>query len=265
LSEELEEVRFPIRYRDDRHARGGALDRLAQRHQPLRALFLLDRGDLQALDLLLIVFLGDLPSCPDTLAQDPERHTRGREGQRVVHDQAPVMRAVALADRSQAAGLCMRAVRKKYRILHDQHRATAAGDALRSRLPMRLENPRRTRLRVVEQPIRRLRARPIAARLVDRRGRRLGQLFRGFEQATVQAFVAQVSAGKLLRHPLDRLCAGLDDSLHLRILASPRLSQTVRHLAPHAATKARLRNATVCVQRFFRSRQKISENRSRCV
>ena len=29
----------------------------------------------------------------------------------------------------------------------------------------------------------------VAARLIDRRGRRLGQLFRGFQQSTVQAFV----------------------------------------------------------------------------
>src|ERR1035441_3131310 len=42
LRQELEEVRLPIRYRDDRHARGGALDRLVQRNEPLRALLLLD-------------------------------------------------------------------------------------------------------------------------------------------------------------------------------------------------------------------------------
>ena len=175
------------------------------------------------------------------------------------------MRRVTLADRSQAAGLDVRAVREEHRILHHQHRPTATGHALRRRFPMRLENPRRARLRIVEQSIRRLRARPIAARLVDRRGRRLGQLFRGLQQATVQTFVAQVSAGKLLRHPLDRLRAGVHDSLHLRILASPRLSQAVRHLSPHVATKARLRNANVCVQHFLRERQKLSENRSRCV
>src|SRR5712692_10465528 len=110
---------------------------------------------------------------------------------------------------------------------------------------MRLQYPRRTRLRVVEQSIRRLRVRPIAAGFVDRRGWRLGQLFRSLEQATIQAFVAQVSAGKLLLHPLDRLCAGLYDSLYVGILASPRLSQAVRHVSPHVATQARLRNANV--------------------
>src|ERR1039458_302860 len=194
VRQELEEIRLSIRHRDDRHTRGRTLDRLLERYQPLRTLFLLDRRDLQALDPLLIVFLGDLPSRPDTLAQDPQWYTQGREGERVVHDQAPVMRRVTLADRSQAAGLEVAAVGKEHRILHHQHCTATTGHARSRRFPMRLEDPRRARLGVVEQPIRRLRARPIAARFIDRRGRRLGQLFGGFQQATVQTFVSQVGA-----------------------------------------------------------------------
>src|SRR6266404_2232674 len=79
-----------------------------------------------------------------------------------------------------------------------------------------------------------LRTRPIATGFVDRRSRRLGQMFRGLEQATVQTFVAQIGAGKLLR--LDRLCADLNDSLHVGVLASRRRSQSARHCSSPIAT-----------------------------
>jgi hypothetical protein len=115
---------------------------------------------------------------------------------------------------------------------------------------MRLENPRRARLRVVEQSVGRLCARPIAARLVDRRARGLSQLLRSFEQATVQAFVAQIGVGKLLPHPLDRLGADLHHSLHVRIFAARRLSQSVCYRSSPIDNGIRLPNAAVCVQRF---------------
>ena len=159
----------------------------------------------------------------------------------------------------------MRSVREEHRILHHQHRSTVPGHTLDGRIDMRLENARRARLRVVKKPIRRLRARPAAARFVDRRGRRSGQLFRGFEQATVQAFVAQIGVGKLPSHPLDRLCAGLHDSLHLSIFASRRLSQSVRHCSSPIATLARLPNAALCVQRFRSGHQIRRANLNRCV
>ena len=151
------------------------------------------------------------------------------------------MRSITLADRSQAPSLDVAAIREEHRVLHHQHRPTATGHAQSGRFRVRLEDPRCARLRVVEQPIRRLRARPIAARLIDRRGRRFGQLFRGFQQATVQTFVAQISAGKLLRYPLDRLCAGVHDSLDLR---HPRSASTFPRSPPVLAASRDDRNTT---------------------
>src|SRR5665213_1180608 len=107
--------------------------------------------------------------------------------------------------RSWAACSDMAAVREEHGVLHHQYGLATTGDTRRRRFPMRLQYTRRTRLGIVEQPIRRLRTRPRPARLVDGRGRRLGQLFGSLQQTTVQTFVAQISAGKLLRHPLDRL------------------------------------------------------------
>jgi hypothetical protein len=165
----------------------------------------------------------------------------------------PFMRRVTAASRSQAPRLEVSAVREEHRILHHQHRITATGHARRRRFPMRLQDPRRTHLRVVEQPIRRLRARPSAARLVDRRSRRLGQVLRGCQQATVQTFIAQISAGKLPRHPLGRLCASVHDSFDVDILE--RLDFPTQSALPRRTSRRSqdLSREKVRVQRFFLS------------
>ena len=134
------------------------------------------------------------------------------------------MRGITLANRAEAPGLDMPAVGEKHRILHDQYRALAAGYARGCCLPVGLQDLGRTCLGVVEQPIRRLRARPRPARLVDRRAGRLGQMFRGFHQATIQAFVGEVGTSHLLSHPLGRLRTGRHHRLYVRVFATPRLT-----------------------------------------
>ena len=66
---------------------------------------------------------------------------------------------------------------------------------------------------------------PIAARLLDRQGRRFREVFGGLQQPTIQTLVVQIGTGQLLSHPLDRLCAGLHYRLHVRIPATPSLFQ----------------------------------------
>ena len=78
------------------------------------------------------------------------------------------------------------------------------------------------------RPSRHLRMGPIAARLLDRQGRRFREVFGGLQQPTIQTLVVQIGTGQLLSHPLDRLCAGLHYRLHVRIPATPRLSHAVR-------------------------------------
>ena len=168
-----------------------------------------------------------------------------------MHDQPMLARTAALTNRTQTARLGMLAIGKEDRILHHQHRPTMRGHALGGRLNMRLENRRRTGLRVVKQPIRRLRARPIATRLVDRRGGRFSQLFCRFAQATIQTFVAQIGAGELSRHPFHRLGASFDDSLHLRVFISRRFAQAARYSSSLLATTTRLPKEICCVQRSF--------------
>ena len=104
---------------------------------------------------------------------------------------------------------------------------------------------------------------PIAARLVDRQGRRFREVFDGLQQPTIQTLVVQIGTDPLLSHPLDRLCAGLHYRLHVRIPATPRLSHAVR-LSSAVPTVA-LRNLGARVQHFPWERQTISENRQRCV
>ena len=118
VRQELEEVRFPVGHGDDRNARRCTLGRLCERDKPLRAFLFLDRRDLQALDLLLVILHGDFAARPDALAQDPKRHPLGREGERVVHDKSAVMRGITLANWAEAPGLDMPAVGEKHRILH---------------------------------------------------------------------------------------------------------------------------------------------------
>jgi hypothetical protein len=232
LREKFEEVRFPIGHRNDLHAQWCTRLRLAQRQQPLGALLLLDCGALQALDLLLIVLLRYLSARPDALAQDPQRHTGTRESQRIVHDQPMLACTAALTDRTQTARLRMLAVGKENGILHHQHRAAMRSHALDGRLNVRLENRRRTGLRIVKQPIRRLRARPIATRFVNRRGGRFSQLFCRFAQATIQTFVGQIGTDELPRHPFHRLGASFDDSVHLGVFISRRFVQVARYSSP---------------------------------
>ena len=102
---------------------------------------------------------------------------------RVVHDQTPIMRLVALADRSQAPGLGVLAVGEKHGILRHQHRSAGRHHPPGCRRNMRLANRLGTGLVVAEKAICSLRARPIPTRLVDRRGGRLSQRLSGFDQA----------------------------------------------------------------------------------
>ena len=89
--------------------------------------------------------------------------------------------------------------------------------------PQHLAEDRRGTCEVVEQPIRCLCAGPRAARFIDRRTGRLGQIFRGFHQVSVQTFVVLAGAGQLLSHPRDRLCAGLHHCLPVRTPQRPDL------------------------------------------
>ena len=166
-----------------------------------------------------------------------------------MHDQPALMRAIAVADRPQAARLRMLAVGEEHRVLHNQHRSAYTRYALERRLDMRLENGLAARITVVKQTIGALRARPIPTGFIDRRGRGVGKLFGGLDQATIQAFVGQVNAGELLRHPLHRLGAGLDDSLHLGIFPSRCLRQAACYPSSHVATRRRIANERRCVQR----------------
>jgi len=65
--------------------------------RPFELFLLLDRRDLQALDLLLIVPLPGLRTAPRGSGSGIRALPQGREGKRVGHDEAPVMRLVALA------------------------------------------------------------------------------------------------------------------------------------------------------------------------
>jgi len=228
LREKLEEIRFPIRYRDGLHAARRERHCLTQGLQPLGTLLLLDRCALQALDRLLIAFVGNLPARPDLLAQQTQRHARGRKRQRVMHDQPAFVLTVAVADRPNAFCLRMVAVAEEYGVLHDQHRSAHGQHALDRGLNVRRKNRLRARLAVVKQTIRRLRARPISTGFINRRARRARQLFGSLDQATIQAFVRQVGTDELRAYPLHRRRAGLDDSLNLGILAS-RARQADRH------------------------------------
>lgn len=62
-------------------------------------------------------------------------------------------------------------------------------------------------------------------------------VFCGLQQATIQTFVMQVGAGKLLRHPLDRPCASIHDHFDVRILAALGFSQTARLVSSLCATR----------------------------
>lgn len=184
------------------------------------------------------------------LAQQSERHARGREGERVVHNEPAVMRFVAFADRTQATGRRMVVIGEEHRILHDQHRPATAHHAFCGRLDMRREDGRGTGLRIIEQTIRGLCARPIATGLVDRRDRRLGQLLRGLYQAAIQAFVGQVGAGELRPHPFHRLGARLPESQPIGIFTSRCFTQALGFPSPHIATKGSFFHACRCVQPY---------------
>lgn len=229
IREKLEDIRFPSRHRDDRRAARRALYCLSQCLQPLRTLLLFDRCALQALDRLLIAFVGNLPARPDVLTQQAQRYARRCKRQRVMHDQAPIVLTVAVADRPNASGLRMVAVAEKYGVLHVQHWAAHGKHALDRGLQLRGENRLWSRLAVVERTVRCLRARPIPTGFIDRRAGRARQLFGGLDQAAIQAFVRQIGADELRADPLDRRRTGFDDSLNLGILAA-RARQAGRYL-----------------------------------
>jgi hypothetical protein len=231
FGDELETVRFPIGHRNELDPWRGTPHRLAQREPPLGAFLLFNRSALQALDLLLIAFLGYRLARPEGLTEQAKRYARGAKGQRVMHDQPALVGTVALADRPQIARLGMLAVGEKDRVLHHQYRPVDRRQALGGGLEMRRNNGLRARLAIVKQTIRRLRARPIPTGFVDRRGRGLRQPFRSIDQATIQAFVRKVDPGKFFTHPFQRSGAGLDNSLQFGIFAL----RSLRHAAFNSA------------------------------
>ncbi len=264
LGEKLEEIRFPIGERDHRNPRRRARHRLSERQPPLGAFLLLDRRALQTHDLVHRILFRDRPACPKVLAQQPERHARGGKSQCIVQDQAAIPGVVALANRSQAPRLDVLAVGEENGVLHHQNRTTVRRHALDGGRDMRRENGRRPRLRIIKQTIRRLRARPITTRLVDRRHGRLGQRFGDFDQATIQTLVGQIDATKLLRHPLHRLRADLDDRLHLGIFTSRSSHRAPQPPTSHSATSKRRSDRIFCVQQFLRTAQ-INRHSKTCV
>jgi hypothetical protein len=182
-----------------------------------------------------------------------------------VHDEPALAGIIALADRPQAARLRMRAVGEEDSVLDTSNRSFLAGDALESLTDVRLENRLWTGLGIVEQTVRGLRARPTTTCLVDGRYRRLRQLLRSLDQPTVQAFVAQIGAGKFLQHPLDILRPCINDALHVTVFQSRCFRHAARLPASPVATEATLANTSHCVQRRSHGAQRRPPELTICV
>ena len=89
-----------------------------------------------------------------------------------------------------------------------------------------------------------------SAVLIKRRSRRLSD--------------RSAPANSWVTHSTDS-CAGLDDSLHLRIFPSRRLRQADHYSSSHVATKTRLANVRRCVQRSLYAASRTSAECSKLV